>query len=203
MVIIAVPGTVEAAVIPGIPIPGVPIRPGSVVPRAVVTVQVPGTIGPGIVPAVVVHHGDIRSQFVETELGGTALRDDDGVAGAEHVYFGFLGLADQGIHFLLGNGSLGGCRPGRRIDAVLELLRRGRKLCHRAAGRSGNKGNQVESQMLFHVRTSFYPIKISIFVPDSRPGLRGTLQYPYPFSQDTGQCYGQKLKKTIELWQKR
>ena len=156
-VMTAVPGPVESSPVHGVPIPGIPIGPVGIVPRTVVAAQIPGAACPGIVPpVVVVDHGDISSGIVEAEPCHLAFGDDDRVAlGAEHIDFGFHRFTDQGIHLVLRNGRHRGCRPGTRIDAVFVLLRRGRVLCHRSAGRSGNEGNQVESQMLFHVRTSF------------------------------------------------
>ena len=170
--IIPAPGTVIAvmapgAVIPRIPVPGIPVCPGRIVPGAVVAAQVPGAIGPGIVPAVIVKNSDVRPFRVETKLRYLAFGNDDRIARcAQDVYFRFDGLLHQGVHLLLGNGGYGSLRTGIRIDAVFELLRARSELGGRAAGNRGEQTQQVGSQMLFHVRTSFLSNKISIFVPE-------------------------------------
>ena len=175
IVAIMAPGAVIPGVPgPGVPVPGIPIGPGRIVPGAVVAAQVPGTIGPGIIPAVIVHDRDIRDATVEVEPCCLSFGNNDRVAlCAQDVYFGFDGLLDEGVHLLLGNGGYGSLRTGIRIDAVFELLRARSELGGRAAGNRGEQTQQVGSQMLFHVRTSFLSNKISIFVPEKTRIAKG------------------------------
>ena len=230
MMMMPVPGIV---VIPGMVVPGVPaVIPGTVAPAPtpmIITVitpgpVVPGTVIPGIIipgipgPAAVVPGAvtpgivprqDGRRQVCDGNDCGASGRETDfgawghhqGVTFIENISGRLFAESKEIVHFVLNGARLGDGSGRTAVNTVVIDL--SLETGHGRAGKGGKGAKRISQNSLFHCTTSFYPIKISIFVA-GKPAFnnKDAISVPFVrFPQDNNKH--NSAKKQIRLWQKR
>jgi hypothetical protein len=141
---VIVPGMVEGRGIPGIvekrisvPIPPTVIIPGVVIPRGVrpgpvvprisptpiiIVPHIPRPEGPGVVPS---PGGGVPNRYsivFKRETDILAVRNHQGVSGAEDIGLGGMGVGQQIIQFFMGGSRLLGYNRRTGVDTVVKSL---------------------------------------------------------------------------------
>ena len=194
VIAVVMPGAmIPGAVIPGIIIPGIPC------PAAVV----PGAVTPGIVPfpdgCRQADDRDGRGAGRETDLG--ARGHHQRITFIENISGRLFAESKEIVHFLLGDVCLGDGSGRTAVNTVVIDL--SLETGHGRAGKGGKGATRICQNSLFHCTTSFYPIKISIFVA-GKPAFnyKDAIFVPFVrFPQDNNKH--NSAKKQIRLWQKR
>ena len=207
--IVAIIMMVPGPVVPGIIVPWVP-GPAAIVPGAVPIVivsEVPGPVIPGI--GIIqrpegrsgIHDGEHRRGAFRGEAHLIAGGHHKGVALAENIGRRLFTQSKEIIRFFIAYNYLWGGRRRCRVDAVVVDLRLQAR--HGRAGQGGESAERIGQGVLFHYTTSFYPIKISIFVAGKARQKRiNAISVPIPRLPAHNIKHKSAKKQTI-LWQKR